>query len=227
MGQVYFKNFFHLVKSVSRTRSRLARGLTRSLQRQGTDTCNARCSGFKSARNFFSYHTNNAVGDFGVIDPPFDAPRVSLDPIKCCGKTTSRGKEEPIPPHDFRKICLNFDSLNDGGGGGIRTHGTQSAQRFSRPPRSTTPAPHRANGSEISGSSSGRRDPLAGPARLPSAQSEALSTFIRASAARKKRAGPAGPALGRRRCAAITSCSPAVRRRSRRPRTTSRTSCRP
>ncbi|SVC69345.1 uncharacterized protein METZ01_LOCUS322199 [marine metagenome] len=28
-----------------------------------------------------------------------------------------------------------------GGGGGIRTHGTHKAQRFSRPPRSTTPAP--------------------------------------------------------------------------------------
>ncbi len=32
---------------------------------------------------------------------------------------------------------------NSGGGGGIRTHGAQSAQRFSRPPRSTTPAPLR------------------------------------------------------------------------------------
>ena len=35
-----------------------------------------------------------------------------------------------------------------GGGGGIRTHGTQSAQRFSRPPRSTAPAPLRGGSRE-------------------------------------------------------------------------------
>ncbi len=32
-----------------------------------------------------------------------------------------------------------------GGGGGIRTHGSGKDQRFSRPPRSTTPSPHRHN----------------------------------------------------------------------------------
>ena len=42
-----------------------------------------------------------------------------------------------------------------GGEGGIRTHGTQSAQRFSRPPRSTTPAPLRNRPAPLSPAAGG------------------------------------------------------------------------
>ena len=42
----------------------------------------------------------------------------------------------------MKRLRLHLNrSLNLCGKGGIRTHGTQSVQRFSRPPRSTTPAP--------------------------------------------------------------------------------------
>ena len=61
----------------------------------------------------------------------------------------------------------------NGGGGGIRTHGTHSVQRFSRPPRSTAPAPLRAQPP-----SGGGADPSAKP--VP-------------AASRRPRLSPIGP----------------------------------
>ena len=60
-----------------------------------------------------------------------------------CACTLSKLK---LKHKKMKRLRLHLNrSLNFSGKGGIRTHGTQSVQRFSRPPRSTTPAPFQSS----------------------------------------------------------------------------------
>ena len=106
---------------------------------------------------------------------------VGLRPAELVGQAP----RPPRSPHRVRPARsgrLSVAIRHYSGGGGIRTHGRPNGrQRFSRPPRSTTPAPLR-------GTSHGRRRRVPAPAfAVDSATGASAATRRSRSAARRTR----------------------------------------